>query len=75
MRAERQARPAFIDLSVTCMGCGKVLCVDAYYPGIIRKIRKKIRKNGWIHHPEDGTLCPECQDKKRRGMSYHPISF
>ena len=57
-------RPAIIDLSVTCMGCGAVLYEGAYYPGIINKVNKKIRRNGWIHHPTEGTLCPDCQNKK-----------
>lgn len=54
---------AFIDLSVRCMGCDAVLWYGDYTPGIIGKVKKLIKKSGWIHHDSQGTLCPECAAK------------
>lgn len=58
--AEKYA-PAYIDMTVICMGCEDVLYSGSYHPGIIGKINKLIRKAGWVHHPTEGTLCPDCQ--------------
>ena len=55
--------PAIIDISVICQGCGTELYGGGYAPGIIRQLQSKIRKAGWIHHPEEGTLCPKCLKK------------
>lgn len=52
--------PAIIDISVVCMRCGNVLYVGGYAKGIIEKLQQKIRKFGWVHHPTEGTLCPDC---------------
>ena len=51
------------------MHCNQTLWNGAYHKGIIGKINKKIKKNKWIHHPTEGTLCAECakpymEDKK-----------
>lgn len=54
---------AFIDMSVRCMGCETVLWYGSYKPGIIGKIKKLIKKSGWIHHDSEGTLCPDCASK------------
>ena len=53
-------QPACIDISVTCMHCGNVLYTGIYTPDIIAKLKIKIRKERWVHHPMEGTLCPEC---------------
>ena len=55
-----EIRPAFIDISVVCMKCEKVLYSGCYVPGIIGGLKRKIRKAGWVHHPSEGTLCPDC---------------
>ena len=52
-----------IDVSVICMKCEAELYSGAYQPGLIGKLKKKIHKSGWIHHPMEGTLCPECAKK------------
>lgn len=57
---EAKVMPAFIDLSVTCMRCGRVLYSGCYQKGIIDKLKKKIKKAKWVHHPAEGTLCPDC---------------
>lgn len=54
---------AMIDVSVICMKCEAELYSGAYQPGLIGKLKKKIHKSGWIHHPTEGTLCPECAKK------------
>ncbi len=53
-------RPAFIDISIVCMRCGEVLYTGCYTKGIIGRLKKAIRKSGWVHHPSEGTLCPDC---------------
>ncbi len=53
-------RPAFIDISVVCMRCGEALYTGCYTKDIIVKLKKAIRKAGWVHHPSEGTLCPDC---------------
>ena len=57
---EAKLSPAFIDISVVCMKCGDVLYSGCYEKGIIGKLKKKIKKMKWVHHPEEGTLCPDC---------------
>ena len=56
----KRFHPAYIDMSITCMHCNQTLWNGAYHKGIIGKINKKIKKNKWIHHPTEGTLCEEC---------------
>lgn len=51
---------AYIDVSITCMGCGTVLYCGAYKPGVIGRLKRMIKNVGWKHHPEEGTLCPNC---------------
>ena len=62
---EAKLAPAFIDISVTCMRCESVLYSGCYKKGIIGKLKKKIRKAKWVHHPTEGTLCPECYAEVR----------
>jgi len=59
-KSEVKVRPAFIDISVVCMRCGNVLYSGCYEKGIIGKLKKKIKKAKWVHHSEEGTLCPDC---------------
>ena len=53
-------KPAYIDIFIVCMHCGTELYSGVYRKGCIRPIREKIKKEGWVHHPTEGTLCPEC---------------
>ncbi len=53
-------RPALIDISIVCMRCGEALYTGCYKPGIIGRLKKAIKKAGWVHHPSEGTLCPDC---------------
>ena len=59
-KPEVKIRPAFIDISIVCMRCGKALYTGFYTKGIIGRLKKAIRKSGWVHHPSEGTLCPDC---------------
>ena len=52
--------PAHIDISVECMKCGAVLYAGVYSRDTIAKLKTKIRREGWVHHSLEGTLCPDC---------------
>ena len=60
--------PAYIDISVICSKCGAELYSGVYKSGIIGKLKKKIKDNGWIHNKEWGTLCPDCQQQIIKGV-------
>ena len=55
--------PAYIDLSIICSNCSTVLWAGAYAQGIIGKLKKKIKNNGWIYRDKAGTLCRNCSNK------------
>lgn len=59
---------AIIDVSVTCMRCGRVLYSGGYYPGIIDRLKRKIHRDGWKHDSSEGTLCPDCLKKIKEGV-------
>ena len=61
-KPEVKVRPAFIDISVVCMRCGNVFYSGCYTKGIIGRLKKAIRKSGWVDYPSEGTLCPDCYE-------------
>jgi len=65
-KTKEKLRPAYIDLSVTCMGCGAVFFYGVYAPGVIGWLQKEIRKAGWVHAGESGTLCPKCLKERSK---------
>ena len=62
---DKKRQPAYIDVSVECMRCGTVLYTGVYSPDVITKLKTKIRREGWVHHPMEGTLCPDCAAEKK----------
>ena len=54
---------AYIDISVECMRCGNVLYSGVYSADTVAKLKRRIQKEGWVHHPMEGTLCPACADQ------------
>lgn len=57
---EKVLPPAYIDISVECMRCGKVLYTGVYSADTVAKLKRRIKRDGWVHHPMEGTLCPAC---------------
>lgn len=58
--------PAYIDISVECMHCGKVLYTGVYSADTVAKLKRRIKRDGWVHHPMEGTLCPSCASKDEK---------
>ena len=54
---------AYIDMSIACCHCGDILWYGVYERGIIGRLKKKIRKNGWIYREGEGTVCRDCSSK------------
>lgn len=58
-------------VEVTCSYCGALAYNSGrYYNGIISKLRKECKENGW--HEKDGNIyCPKCWLDMKQNKTFH----